>query len=41
MAMRRGSSAECLSSGFNISITRSDLGSLVGLNWLNDNVRKL
>ncbi len=41
MTMRGGPGGECVVSGFNISLTRSDLHSLVGLNWLNDNVSSM
>ena len=39
MATRGGPGGECVSSAFNISLTRIDLCTFVGLNWLNDNVR--
>ncbi|XP_064393502.1 sentrin-specific protease 1-like isoform X2 [Halichondria panicea] len=38
MATRGGPGGECVSSAFNISLTRIDLCTFVGLNWLNDNV---
>ena len=38
VAVSGGPSSECLSQKFNIRITRSDIGTLVGLQWLNDEV---
>ena len=40
MATRGGSPSECLSQKFNIRITRRDLCTLKGLQWLNDEVRR-
>ena len=38
MALRPGSQDEVLSNRFNIRITRRDLYTLTGLEWLNDEV---
>ena len=36
MAVGGGPSSECVSQKFNIRITRADIATLVGLQWLND-----
>lgn len=38
MALRPGSSDQVLSDGFRLQITRKDMATLSGLNWLNDEV---
>ena len=39
MVTRGGPSSECLSQKYNIRVTRGDLATLIGLQWLNDEVR--
>lgn len=39
LAVTGGPVSECLSQKYNIRITRGDLATLVGLQWLNDEVR--
>ena len=38
-AMRPQPEAQVLCDAFNLTITRRDIASLAGLNWLNDQVR--
>ena len=39
-AMSRGNAGECLSERYRIRVTRADLRTLTGLEWLNDEVHK-